>query len=393
MPESADSPTQAPDAPHGPAAENGGPRARMNSSATNCPWDDDKDCSVDKPTLLRGIASLTALTDAYKDRKQCPSQFEKVSGEFVRVNGEVVDSYFTTDLRACAVVVSKRGWRLGSERRRLLVRLDRRELSFQAPEFNKELWRTLWMARLIERESEFLLSSGPRRLLNYALYSVAVFLLSALDAAAQVPSRSPDEARSTLLAGAATSARRQLDKLEAYAKRSGIATAIRIYLLGMPVGAAILAVPVATLYALSSINATVRDPLVLTIVAGGIGSVASVMFRITRGQRLEVNTEQGSTVTLIGGMFRPLIGAVFGVALYILVVGDLLPLDTGDGGEVMFFYAGLAFLAGFSERWAQDTILRSTPVSPSEVKATSNLSARAERARQPDPSGVGDDKA
>ena len=59
----------------------------------------------------------------------------------------------------------------------------------------------------------------------------------------------------------------------------------------------------------------------------------------------------------------------------------------------MFFYAGLAFLAGFSERWAQDTILRSTPVSPSEVKATSNLSARAQRARQPDPSGVGDDKA
>jgi hypothetical protein len=219
-----------------------------------------------------------------------------------------------------------------------------------------------------ERESDFLLSPGPRRLVNYTLYTIAVFLLSALDSAAQLPSRKQCE----ILEDAASYAAGQLGELESYAKRSGIATAIRIYLLGMPVGAAILAIPIVALHFLPAINSEIRDLLMLAIIAGGIGSVASVMFRITRGQKLEVNTEQGLRVTMIGGMFRPLIGAVFGVALYVLVVGNLLPLESGTGKEVTFFYAGMAFLAGFSERFAQDMIVRSTPVSPSDVRTTSD---------------------
>jgi hypothetical protein len=49
-------------------------------------------------------------------------------------------------------------------------------------------------------------------------------------------------------------------------------------------------------------------------------------------------------------------------------MGGLIPLDVTD--ERLLFFAGLAFLAGFSERWAQDTILRSAPIAPSPLQHT-----------------------
>ena len=52
------------------------------------------------------------------------------------------------------------------------------------------------------------------------------------------------------------------------------------------------------------------------------------------------------------GSFRPFIGAVFGIALYFLVLSTLLrmQLPTKEG-EAFFFLGTLAFLSGFNERW------------------------------------------
>ena len=172
-------------------------------------------------------------------------------------------------------------------------------------------------------------------------------------------------AEKTTLANAAKVAMSHLDKLEEYVKRTGVTTAIRYYLIVVAVGVGRVGT---RLFIYMRFEFAGSSKLfVTTIAAGAIGSVASVMFRITRGQTLSVNIDQGGPVTIINGAFRPLVGAVFGVALYILVQGQLLPLD--DPGEVQtriqqFFYAGLAFLAGFSERWAQDTILQSRPLVP-----------------------------
>src|SRR5439155_24313723 len=53
------------------------------------------------------------------------------------------------------------------------------------------------------------------------------------------------------------------------------------------------------------------------------------------------------------GSFRPVIGAIFAVVLYFALRGGLLQLKTASGNETTFFYATLAFLAGFSERRAR----------------------------------------
>jgi hypothetical protein len=53
------------------------------------------------------------------------------------------------------------------------------------------------------------------------------------------------------------------------------------------------------------------------------------------------------------GSFRPVIGAIFAVVLYFALRGGLLQLKTASGNNTTFFYATLAFLAGFSERRAR----------------------------------------
>lgn len=161
----------------------------------------------------------------------------------------------------------------------------------------------------------------------------------------------------------------ELKKLDGYVERAAVRASVRTYLFGLPLGAAVLLL-LGGIAAVLKFDAKteIRQFALSAMIAGGIGSMASVMIRITRGQKLSVDIHQGPTVTLVAGFFRPLIGAVFGLALYILFQGGLLPLEV-PVDHPAHFYAGLGFLAGFSERWAQDTIVRSAPISPSPAAA------------------------
>jgi hypothetical protein len=351
--------------------------------------------------------------------------FNKVVDAFEDANGKIENAYFTRGTNSCAVVVSPRrpkppdgestgttpvevtkphregksggtdGASRKDKRRIVLVRLDRRDLALQVPLFDKAVWETIVMARKTEYRATRLLSPDASAVVANFLYTVAVYLLGALDNVSERGKKKGFKpAEKTSLEEAAKVALSHLDWLEEYVKRTGVTTAIRYYLVGLPIGLAIIGMVVFFIYMEFEFAGSSRL-FVTTIAAGSIGSVASVMFRITRGQTLSVNTDQGRLVTVINGAFRPLVGAVFGVALYILVQGQLLPLDepaeVGNPGEVgeigsairiqQFFYAGLAFLAGFSERWAQDTILQSRPLAPSPARA-----AQGSPMREPEPS-------
>jgi hypothetical protein len=62
-------------------------------------------------------------------------------------------------------------------------------------------------------------------------------------------------------------------------------------------------------------------------------------------------------------VFRPLIGAVFGGILLIFLKSGLIAITIAPATiqDITLFYVAVGFLAGFSERWAQDTIVNSTP--------------------------------
>lgn len=100
------------------------------------------------------------------------------------------------------------------------------------------------------------------------------------------------------------------------------------------------------------------------VVAGAIGAFISVITRISSGRfslsrgtvALQQATRKAMMLWVLGAL-RPLIGAVFASAFVIFQSSRLLPIQpAGDVSEVTY-YAGLAFLAGFSERWAQDMVV------------------------------------
>jgi hypothetical protein len=111
--------------------------------------------------------------------------------------------------------------------------------------------------------------------------------------------------------------------------------------------------------------------LLVAGLAGSIGATISVMWRITFGRFSPSNAiiafQQGkkaSATLAILGAVRPFIGTVFGIIIYALDRADLLPLKPPDSGaDLLYFYAAIAFFAGFSERWAQSTLKNAIPLS------------------------------
>jgi hypothetical protein len=103
--------------------------------------------------------------------------------------------------------------------------------------------------------------------------------------------------------------------------------------------------------------------LLLVATAGAVGAVVSVLWRMTSGSfRMNLPTlsheMKGTDVRLVAGL-RPVIGLVFALATVTLVMGAVIPVDKQTGAEQTALFAGLGFLAGFSERLAQDMFVRS----------------------------------
>jgi hypothetical protein len=99
--------------------------------------------------------------------------------------------------------------------------------------------------------------------------------------------------------------------------------------------------------------------LYLCAIAGGLGSIVSLIARINMNS-CTVDYEAGRGVTFALGALRPALGAVFGIAFYAAVTSGLLDLfkvPAERGTTQFYFFLVIAFLAGFSERWARDVLI------------------------------------
>jgi hypothetical protein len=99
--------------------------------------------------------------------------------------------------------------------------------------------------------------------------------------------------------------------------------------------------------------------------AGALGALVSVVARINSGRFDLEDVDVGWAYPLFLGGLRPLIGGVFGVALYFALAGDLLKI-VPQGADKFHAIVVFAFVAGFSERWAKDTLAVATGTKPSE---------------------------
>jgi hypothetical protein len=172
--------------------------------------------------------------------------------------------------------------------------------------------------------------------------------------------------------------RSELAAVTNYYMRAGENSARIVYFRGMAWGAALLTLVVATSFLLGWALGWLQpeeprtQAIFVTVAMGAAGAILSVMTRMARTDGFNLDFEVGrKSVRFLGGL-RPWIGALFALALYLALKSGVLDLLQGLD-RTLYFYATIAFLAGFSERWAKVLLDGATgddnperPTAPSE---------------------------
>lgn len=234
---------------------------------------------------------------------------------------------------------------------------DRNELHLAFPMGRSNSLRVeelLFECDRLNMTSERLLEGRDRTVSGENVYGLVTYLLDILDTQASSKPLRPGEvnAQLNILETALTHAR-------SFVTHSAQRRAKIRYALGMLSGLAGLAVGAIAYFLFFPHPEDAEIRLAgLCFTCGAIGSAISVLSRMTFG-RLILDHEASRGELFALGIVRPLVGGVFGILFYLLSRSGLIPLrEPALGQGDVPFYASAAFLAGFSERLAQDMLLR-----------------------------------
>jgi hypothetical protein len=100
--------------------------------------------------------------------------------------------------------------------------------------------------------------------------------------------------------------------------------------------------------------------LMLVGASGAVGSIVSIMVRINQFSDVKVKDQ---SVLFFTGLFKPIIGMAFAIFIFAILNSGILPVTIQAGKETFFFIA-LSFIAGFSERFAQDVAIKTEQTIP-----------------------------
>jgi NAD(P)-dependent dehydrogenase (short-subunit alcohol dehydrogenase family) len=115
---------------------------------------------------------------------------------------------------------------------------------------------------------------------------------------------------------------------------------------------------------------------VAALVAGALGAVVSVIQRIN-ARAFHIDYDVGKPYAFFLGGLRPLIGGAFAIALAFAFDSKMLhlPVPTNNPKSEHLALVVISFLAGFSERFAQDTLASVLPQAGAEPAAHPESSA------------------
>jgi hypothetical protein len=202
------------------------------------------------------------------------------------------------------------------------------------------------------------LTPQPRKICMRMIFGVIATLLGTLDARAldrnkDMPFGSNPAEVETL--------ERELAQAQAYYRQAAQRQAQLEYLLGMLMAI----IPAAIITTIIALTAGLLDkPATVAVLGGAIGAIVSVMSRMSSGS-IELKPESGKKTTRALGFMRPVIGGVFGAVVYAFLAGGIVEIVTPPTGTgELAFFAGLGFLSGFSERFAQDVIAEGSSKTP-----------------------------
>jgi tetrahydromethanopterin S-methyltransferase subunit G len=279
-------------------------------------------------------------------------EFRQQLDRFTAEHGPVINAYWCTREASAVAITEKPGERILG-----FLWRDRPNIRFHAAtdwatRDASEISHALHTTETLAIRVSEVLSGTSERIAMQWLLSVGGFLLSVVDGAEKKVNRQE-------LSAAARRSRVELAQVESYYDRAGEKTGRLVYFWGMVIGIlvlALVAIPGALIFRLFGTyrfdDPAVRDFFVCYAL-GAIGAIVSVMMRMARKSgRGFVDYEVGRPSLRRVGSFRPIIGAVFGVVVFLALKSGLVQLQPGAEDQSAYFYATLAFVAGFSERRA-----------------------------------------
>lgn len=104
-----------------------------------------------------------------------------------------------------------------------------------------------------------------------------------------------------------------------------------------------------------------KENIALIVLVGCAGALGSCVSILTRINEYVSRKYEDSFLPVFIGAFKPLIGASFAILIFTLVSSNILPIDVENQdqpGRRLYFFYSIAFLIGFSERFANDVVSR-----------------------------------
>ena len=269
---------------------------------------------------------------------------------FEAEHGELVSSYWCAHVESAVALTAGRP-RSGVVRRVLSVAPKFHRVSDWATKEEPDIARELHHCDELAIRAAEVLRGRNRRICIQLVMTTACHLLSLVDARG---SRDPKEHEEAIALH-----ERELEGLRHYYREAANGDAQLVYFLGMAVGIACLALLYVVAGGILHADEQVEDATIIgCLVAGAVGAVVSVIARVNSGSfALDSDVARGYTLFL-GGL-RPVIGSVFGLLAYFMLTSgfvEVFKLPAEDSIKRFYFLCVIAFAAGFSERWAQDTL-------------------------------------
>jgi hypothetical protein len=283
------------------------------------------------------------------EQKRLRDDYHVALARFEDEHGELVTAYWCADVESAVALTAGKpntGWL----RRLLSVAPKFHRVSDWATKDEPDIARALHQCDELTIRAAEVLRGRSRRITIQLVMTSACHLLSLNDARGENPPQAHKAAVALEV--------RRLAALRHDYRAAANGDAQLVYFAGMAIGIAMLA----WLYLVANSvlrGADVEERTIIgCLVAGALGAVVSVIARINSGTfALDFDVARGYTLFL--GALRPVIGSIFGLLAYFMLTSGFVQIfKLPDAGSIERFYflCVIAFAAGFSERWAQDTL-------------------------------------
>lgn len=285
-----------------------------------------------------------------EEREAVDAEYHAALARFESEHGRMISAYWSVDFESAVALTAgaPRTGRLRRLRRSVAPRFHR--VSDWATKEDPEIARMLHQCDELAIRSAEVLRGRSRRICMQLVMTSACHLLALVDAR-HIHTSAASRSR------AIAEEKRELELVAADYRQAANGDAQLVYFGGMVLGLGFITL----LYILARGILQGEDIQDATIVgccvAGAVGAVVSVIARVNSGS-FDLDADVARGYTLFLGALRPLIGATFGVLTYFAVTSGFVEIFKipPDGIKQFYFLSVIAFGAGFSERWAQDTL-------------------------------------